>query len=159
MCQRGVTRAGRARGTVTAQSSCARRCGGALVSCSVVVGRQQGAAGELTGATGRAPGKVGAGGAHRGHRSMVRWRKLLRAVVFTSGREAPVIGGGRLGLLQYRRKKARVRRGSIGARSRAGMGHTDEGKTDGDDGPRNGEGAVTSADPRPRGRGRCARCG
>jgi hypothetical protein len=48
-------------------------------------------------------------------------------------------GGGRLGLLQYRRKKARVRRSSIGARSRVGTGRTEEGKTGSDGGPRNGE--------------------
>jgi hypothetical protein len=62
----------------------------------------------------------------------------LRAAAFEL-EKAPVIGGGRLGLLQCRRKKARVRRGSIGARSRVGTGRTEEGKTGSDGGPRNGE--------------------
>jgi hypothetical protein len=90
-CHRGVTRARRARDTVTVRSSHARRCGGTVVSCSVVAGRRQDDAGELTGATGRAPGTEGAGKAHQGRRSTARWRKLLRAAAFT--------GGGRLGLL------------------------------------------------------------
>jgi hypothetical protein len=105
----------------------------------VVVGRWQGAIGELTGAIGRAPDKEGASGAHRGRRSTVRWRKQLWAAAFTGGGGAPVIGGGRLGLLQYWRKKARVRRGSIGAQSCTGVGRTEEGKIGSDDGLGNGE--------------------
>jgi hypothetical protein len=68
---------------------------------------------------------------------MARWHKQLRAATFTDDGEAPMISGGQLGLLQYRRKKARVRRGSIGAQSHAGMGRTEEGETGSDDGPGN----------------------
>jgi hypothetical protein len=48
----------RAHGAVTAHSSRARWCGGALASGSVVAGRWQCVAGELAGAARRAPGKA-----------------------------------------------------------------------------------------------------
>jgi hypothetical protein len=51
-------RAGRARGAVTVRSSHLQRYCGALTGGSVVAGQRQGAAGELTGATERAPGKA-----------------------------------------------------------------------------------------------------
>jgi hypothetical protein len=57
--------------------------------------------------SGAAPGNVAVGGAHPGRRSIVRWCKRLRAVVFNGGRGAPVacgdegvalqLGGGREG--------------------------------------------------------------
>jgi hypothetical protein len=57
------------------------RRGGALTDGLVVASRQHGVANKLVGTTGRALGKEGAGGAHRGWRSTarrsggsVRWR-------------------------------------------------------------------------------------
>jgi hypothetical protein len=56
----------------------------------VVAGLWQGAAGELTGATGRAPGKAVRGRAHTsGGAAWRRWR-MLRAVAFNSGEASPV---------------------------------------------------------------------
>jgi hypothetical protein len=57
-------RAWHARGAVTAHSSRARRCCGALADGSVVAGWRQCAVGELAGAIGRAPSKAVGDGAH-----------------------------------------------------------------------------------------------
>jgi hypothetical protein len=55
--------------------------------------RWQGAAGELTGATGRAPDKAVWGGAHpSGGTAWSRWR-MLQAAAFIGGDGAPVAGG------------------------------------------------------------------
>jgi hypothetical protein len=50
--------AGHARGAVTVRISHARWCSGTLAGGSVSAGRWQGAADELAGGTGRAPGKA-----------------------------------------------------------------------------------------------------
>jgi hypothetical protein len=65
-------RAGRAGDVVTTCSLREGRCGGALADGLMVASRWQGVVGELVGSTGRAPGKEGAGGAHRGRRSTTR---------------------------------------------------------------------------------------
>jgi hypothetical protein len=59
----------------------------------VVAGRWQGAAGELTGATGRAPGEVLGGRAHPN--DGVAWRRWRRlgTTVFIGGERAPISGG------------------------------------------------------------------
>jgi hypothetical protein len=57
----------------------------------VVAGRWQGDTGELTGATGREPGKAVGSGAHpRGGTAWRRWR-MLRAAAFNAGEAAPMI--------------------------------------------------------------------
>jgi hypothetical protein len=48
------------------------------------------------------PGKVGAGGAHRGRWSMARRRNQLRAAAFNNGGGAPVVGGDEGVALQLR---------------------------------------------------------
>jgi hypothetical protein len=61
----GAACAGRAHGAVIACSLLTQRHGGALTDGSVAASWRQGAAGELTGATGRASGKAIGGGAHQ----------------------------------------------------------------------------------------------
>jgi hypothetical protein len=64
-----------------------------LVGGSVVAGRWQGAAGELTGATGRSSGEVLGGRAHPNDgAAWRRWRSLGTAL-FVGGERAPMAGG------------------------------------------------------------------
>jgi hypothetical protein len=80
-------RAGRANDVVTARSPRAGQRGGALTDGPVVASRWQGVVGELVGTTGRAPGKEGAGGDHRGRRSTARWGGgSVRGMVLARGR-------------------------------------------------------------------------
>jgi hypothetical protein len=57
----------------------------------VVAGQWQGATSELTGATGRAPGKAVGGGAHSSGGVAWRWWRMLRAAAFNGGEAAPVM--------------------------------------------------------------------
>jgi hypothetical protein len=85
--------------------------------CGAVTGRRQGAAGELAGATGRAPGKAVGGGAHpKGGAAWRRWRSL-RTAVFTDGEGAPVAGGDGGAALQCLCERGKVRADSIGDNS------------------------------------------
>jgi hypothetical protein len=65
----------------------ARRRGGTVVEGPVVASWRQGVAGELVGTTERAPGKEGAGGAHRG------WRRDDGAEKLAWDGGVPVEGG------------------------------------------------------------------
>jgi hypothetical protein len=65
----------------------------ALADGSVVAGWWQGAAGELTGATGRVPGKVVRGGAHPSGDAAWRWWRMRRAAAFNDGEAWPCIVG------------------------------------------------------------------
>jgi hypothetical protein len=107
-------RTGRARGAVTARSSCVRWRSGALTGGSVVAGRRQGATGELTGATGRASGKAVGGGAHPN--DIVAWRRwrILQAVAFVVREGAPVAGGDGGTALQCWCRRRKVRAASNG---------------------------------------------
>jgi hypothetical protein len=103
----------RAPGVVTVPASAPRRHGGA-VDATLPAGLEVATAVALAPMEqGGAPGKVVGGGAHpNGGAAWRRWRTLGTAV-FSGDDGAPVIGGGRLELLQHRGRKARVRRGSI----------------------------------------------
>jgi hypothetical protein len=61
-------RAGHAGGVVALRSSHAGQRSDVVADGPMVASRQEGVAGELMGTTGRAPGKEGTGGAHRGRR-------------------------------------------------------------------------------------------
>jgi hypothetical protein len=103
------TCAGRTRGTVTTRSSRARRLGGVLNCGLVAAVRRQGAAGELVGATGRAPGKAIGGGAHSSGGAMERQWRMLWAAAFIGGEGAPVAGSDGGMSLQSRRGTGEVR--------------------------------------------------
>jgi hypothetical protein len=95
----------------------ARWRGGALTGGSVVAGQWHGAAGEVAGATGRAPGKAVRGGAHpNGSAVWRRWRSL-GAVAFIGEGRAPVAGGDGGMTLQCRCRRGKVRATSIGDNS------------------------------------------
>jgi hypothetical protein len=64
-----------------------------LADGSMVAGRRHGAAGELAGATGRAPGKAIEGGAHLSSGATKRRRRMLWVEVFIGGEGASVAGG------------------------------------------------------------------
>jgi hypothetical protein len=67
--------------------------GRALTGGSVVAGRQQGAIGELVGATGRASGKAVGVGAHPNSGAAWRRWRSLGTTTFVSGERAPVASG------------------------------------------------------------------
>jgi hypothetical protein len=80
----------------------------------VAAGRRQGAVGEITGATGRAPGKTVGGGAHpSGGMTERRW-SMLRAVAFVGGEGASVAGGDGGMTLQCQCKRGKMRATSNG---------------------------------------------
>jgi hypothetical protein len=80
----------------------------------VAAGRRQGATGELTGATGRAPGKAVRGGADpTGDAVWRRWR-MLRAVAFVGGEGALVAGCDGGMALQCRCGRGKARAASNG---------------------------------------------
>jgi hypothetical protein len=82
------------------------------VARSSAAGQWQGAAGELTGAIGRAPGKAVGGGAHpSGGVTERRWR-MLRAAAFIGGEGAPVASGDGGMALQCRHGGGEVRAAS-----------------------------------------------
>jgi hypothetical protein len=99
-----------ARSAVTTRISHARRHGGMLGGGPVAAGRQQGAAGELMGATGRASGQAIGGGTHSSGGAMERRWRMLRAAAFISGEGAPVAGddGGTTLWCWCRRGKVRA---------------------------------------------------
>jgi hypothetical protein len=84
-----------------------------LTSGSVVTGRQQGVAGELTGATVRAPGKAVGGGAHPSDGAAWRRWRMLRAVTFNGGEASPVMDDVDGVGLQCRGRREKVRGESI----------------------------------------------
>jgi hypothetical protein len=75
--------------------------------------RWQDAAGELAGATRRAPGKAVGGGAHPSDGVTERQWRMLRAAAFVSGEGAPVTDGIDGVALQCRGRKENVRGESI----------------------------------------------
>jgi hypothetical protein len=87
------------------------------VACSSVAGRQQGAAGELTGATGRAPGKAVEGGAHSSGGAALRQWRMLRAVAFVDGEGASMADSDGGTTLQCRCGRGMVRAASNGDNS------------------------------------------
>jgi hypothetical protein len=92
----------------------AARSGGALAGGPVAAGRRQGAAGEITGATGRALGKAVEGGAHPSGGTMERRWSMLRAVAFVGGDGASVAGGDGGTTLQCQCGRGKVRATSNG---------------------------------------------
>jgi hypothetical protein len=64
-----------------------------VVAHSPAAGQWQGAAGELTGAKGRASGNAVGGGAHPSGGAMKRQRRMLRVAAFISGEGAPMFRG------------------------------------------------------------------
>jgi hypothetical protein len=56
----------------------------------MVAGQQQGAIGELTGATGRAPGMAIGDRTHPNGGAAWRWWRMLQATAFNGGEAAPV---------------------------------------------------------------------
>jgi hypothetical protein len=64
-----------------------------LAGGSVAPSWRQGAAGELAGATGRAPAKAVGGGADPSSGVAERRWRMLRAATFIGGERAPVVGG------------------------------------------------------------------
>jgi hypothetical protein len=87
--------------------------GRALTGGSVVAGRQQGAIGELVGATGRASGKAVGVGAHPNSGAAWRRWRSLGTTTFVSGERAPVATGDRGVALQCRCRRGKVRVASI----------------------------------------------
>jgi hypothetical protein len=97
---------------------------GALAGTSVVAGRRQGAVGELTGATGRAPGKAVGGGAHPNGGAAWTWWRSLGTATFVGRERAPVAGGDGGAALQCRCGRGKVRAASIWDNGRGWEGHT-----------------------------------
>jgi hypothetical protein len=90
---------------------------GALTGSSVAASRWQGVAGELAGATRRAPGKAVRGRAHPSDGVVWRQWRMLWVAAFNGGETAPVGGGNGGTALQCQCERGKVRAASNGDNS------------------------------------------